>query len=119
LNHTQGADLDAAIDFMTEFLSMKNFGAFYKAGQGYILPLLPNYDNEPIWPEDPKLAIAKEMFKLALPAGHALPNQTKLAALMQDKIVIGKLFSQACSTGDAKAALAGVMKDIEDLKLLS
>ena len=34
-----------------------------------------------LWPEDPKLAIAKEMFKLALPAGHALPNQTKLAAL--------------------------------------
>lgn len=118
LNHTQGADLDAAKEFMKEFFSIKNFGAFYKAGQGYILPLLPNYDNEPIWPEDPKLAIAKEMFKLALPAGHALPNQTKLAALIQDKVIIGKLFSQACSTGDAKAALAGVMKDIDDLKLL-
>ncbi len=74
---------------------MKNFGAFYKAGQGYILPLLPNYESQPIWPEDPKLAIAKEMFKLALPAGHALPNQTKLSALIQDKILIGKLFSQA------------------------
>jgi multiple sugar transport system substrate-binding protein len=119
LNQTQGADLDAAKDLMRQFFSIKNFSAFYKAGQGYILPLLPNYDKEPIWPEDPKLAIAKEMFKLALPAGHALPNQTKLAALMQDKIIIGKLFSQACSTGDAKGALAGVMKDIEDLKLLS
>jgi multiple sugar transport system substrate-binding protein len=119
LNHTQGADLDAAKDLMRQFLSMKNFSAFYKAGQGYILPLLPKYENEPIWPSDPKLAIAKEMFKLALPAGHALPNQTKLAALMQDKIIIGKLFSQALSTGDAKGALAGVMKDIEDLKLLA
>ena len=59
------------------------------------------------------------LFKLALPAGHALPNQTKLAALMQDKIIVGKLFSQAISTGDAKGALAGVMKDIEDLKLLA
>lgn len=119
LNHTQGADLDAAKDLMRQFLSIKNFSAFYKAGQGYILPLLPKYENEPIWPSDPKLAIAKEMFKLALPAGHALPNQTKLAALMQDKIIIGKLFSQALSTGDAKGALAGVMKDIEDLKLLA
>ena len=119
LNHTQGADLDAAKDLMKQFLSMKNFSAFYKAGQGYILPLLPNYEKEPIWPSDPKLAIAKDMFKLALPAGYALPNQTKLAALMQDKIVIGKLFSQALSTGDAKGALAGVMKDIEDLKLLA
>jgi multiple sugar transport system substrate-binding protein len=119
LNHTQGADLDAAKDLMRQFLSIKNFGAFYKAGQGYILPLLPKYESEPIWPEDPKLAIAKEMFKLALPAGYALPNQTKLAALIQDKIIIGKLFSQALSTGDAKGALAGVMKDIEDLKLLA
>ena len=119
LNHTQGADLDAAKDLMRQFLSIKNFSAFYKAGQGYILPLLPKYETEPIWPADPKLAIAKEMFKLALPAGYALPNQTKLAALMQDKIIIGKLFSQALSTGDAKGALAGVMKDIEDLKLLA
>ena len=119
LNHTKGADLDAAKDLMRQFLSVKNFSAFYKAGQGYILPLLPKYETEPIWPEDPKLAIAKEMFKLALPAGHALPNQTKLAALMQDKIIVGKLFSQAISTGDAKGALAGVMKDIEDLKLLA
>jgi multiple sugar transport system substrate-binding protein len=119
LNHTQGLDLDAAKDLMKQFLSIKNFSAFYKAGQGYILPLLPKYENEPIWPSDPKLAIAKEMFKLALPAGYALPNQTKLAALMQDKIIIGKLFSQALSTGNAKGALDGVMKDIEDLKLLA
>lgn len=119
LNHTQGADLDAAQKFMKEFFSMKSLSKFYQAGKGYILPLLPNYENEPIWPEDPKLAIAKEMFKLALPAGHALPNQTKLAALIQDKIVIGKLFSQACSTGNAEAALEGVLKDIEDLKLLA
>lgn len=119
LNHTQGADLDAAKDLMRQFLSMKNFSEFYKTGQGYILPLLPNYENQPIWPSDPKLAIAKDMFKLALPAGYALPNQTKLAALMQDKILIGKLFSQAITTGDAKGALDGVMKDIEDLKLLA
>jgi multiple sugar transport system substrate-binding protein len=119
LNHTEGADLDAAKDLMRQFLSIKNFSAFYKAGQGYILPLLPKYESEPIWPEDPKLAIAKEMFQLALPAGHALPNQTKLSALIQDKIIIGKLFSQAISTGNAKGALDGVMKDIEDLKLLA
>ncbi len=117
LNHTQGADLDAAKDLMRQFFSIKNFSAFYKAGQGYILPLLPKYETEPIWPADPKLAIAKEMFKLALPAGHALPNQTKLAALMQDKIIIGKLFSQALATGDAKGALAGVMKDIAGSKI--
>lgn len=119
LNHTQGADLDAAQDLIRQFFKIENLSEFYKAGQGYILPLLPNYENEPIWPEDPKLAIAKEMFKLALPAGYALPNQTKLASLIQDRILIGKLFSQACSTGNAETALDGVLKDIEDLELLA
>lgn len=119
LKHTEGPELDATQAYMSAFLSMKNFGDFYKAGQGYILPLLPNYENEPVWSDDPKLAIAKDMFKLALPAGYDLPNQTKLAALIQDKIIIGKLFSQACSTGDARGALDGVLKDIEDLELLA
>ncbi|MBI5877417.1 MAG: extracellular solute-binding protein [Chloroflexi bacterium] len=119
LNHTKGADLDAAKDLILQFFSIKNLGAFYKAGQGYILPMLPKYENEPIWPADPKLSVAKEMFKLALPAGYNLKNQTKLSSLMQDKIIIGKLFSQACSTGNARAALDGVLKDIADLKLLS
>jgi hypothetical protein len=107
------------MDFMQQFFRMENLGDFYRAGQGYILPLLPAYENEPIWPEDPKLAIAKEMFQLALPAGHALPNQTPLAALIQDRILIGKLFSQACTTGDAEGALAGIMRDIADLELLT
>ena len=119
LDHTTGAELDAAKRFMAEFFTRENFGAFYQAGQGYILPLQPDYDQDPIWPEDPKLAIAQEMFKLALPAGHALPSQTTLAALIQEEVIIGKLFSQACSTGDARAALDGVMKDIADLELLA
>jgi multiple sugar transport system substrate-binding protein len=119
LNHTQGVNRDAARDFMRQFFSIENLSKFYIAGQGYILPLLPAYENEPIWPEDPKLAIAKEMFQLALPAGHALPSQTPLAALIQDRVIIGKLFSQACSTGDAAGALAGIMKDIADLELLT
>lgn len=103
---------------MRQFFSMKNLGAFYRAGQGYILPLLPGYENEDIWPKDPKLAIAKEMFQLALPAGHALPHQTPLSALIQDRVLIGKLFSQACVTGNAAGALETVLKDIADLELL-
>ncbi len=119
LKHTEGANRDASADFMRQFFKIENLSEFYKAGQGYILPLLPAYEDEPIWPEDPKLAIAKDMFQLALPAGYALPHQTPLSALIQDKILIGKLFSQACSTGSAEGALDGVMKDIADLELLA
>lgn len=49
LNHTKGADLDAAKDLIRQFFSIKNLSAFCKAGQGYILPMLPKYESEPTW----------------------------------------------------------------------
>lgn len=119
LNHTKGADLDAAKAFCADFMAIKSLGKFYKAGQGYILPLLPKYETEDIWSSDPKLAIAKDMFKLALPAGYALKNQSKLASLMQSKLIVGKMFAQAAILGDSRKALDGAMKDIADLKLLA
>ena len=119
LNNTKGINLDAAKDLIKQFFSIKNLDPFFKAGQGYIVPMLPGYDNEPIWSPDPKLATVKDVFKLSLPPGYALAEQTKLSGLMVDKVVIGKLFSQACSTGNARAALDGVLKDINDLKLIS
>ena len=118
-NHTKGADLDAAKDLLKQFFSIKNYGKFIQTGQRYILPLLPAYEKEAVWPTDPKLAIAKEMFKTALPAGHALKFQTKLSSLIQDRVILGKLFSRAASTGNAKQALADTMKEIDDLKKLS
>jgi hypothetical protein len=111
--------LDAARDWMREFFKMENFSKLYKAGQGYILPLLPNYENADIWPSDPKLAIAKEMFQIALPPGYAMKEQNKLAGLIQDKILIGKLFSLAATTGNARSALDQVLTDIADLELLA
>jgi ABC-type glycerol-3-phosphate transport system substrate-binding protein len=119
LKQAQGADMEASRKFMQDFFQVEQLSKFYIAGQGYLLPLLPGYENEPIWPEDPKLAIAKDIFQLALPPGHALPYQTSLSGLIQDRVLIGKLFSQACSTGNAEEALDGVLKDIEDLELLS
>ena len=119
LNLTKGIDLDASKDLIKQFFSIKNLGPFFKAGQGYILPMLPAYESEPIWSPDPKLAIAKDVFKLSRPPGFDLKEQTKLSGLMIDKVIIGKLFSQACSTGNARAALDGILKDINDLKLLS
>jgi hypothetical protein len=59
------------------------------------------------------------VFTLSLPPGYNLSEQTKLSGLMIDKVIMGKLFSQACSTGNARAALDGVLKDINDLKLIS
>jgi multiple sugar transport system substrate-binding protein len=119
LNNTKGKDLDASKDLIKQFFSIKNLDAFFKAGRGYIIPMLPKYENEAIWDPDPKLATAKQVFTLSLPPGYNLTEQTKLSSLMIDKVIMGKLFSQACSTGNARAALDGILKDINDLKLLS
>jgi len=119
LNNTKGIDLDASKDLIKQFFSIKNLDPFFKAGRGYIIPMLPGYANEPIWDPDPKLATTKDVFTLSLPPGYNLSEQTKLSGLMIDKVIMGKLFSQACSTGNARAALDGILKDINDLKLLS
>ena len=119
LNTTKGIDLDASKDLIKQFFSIKNLDPFFKAGRGYIIPMLPGYANEPIWDPDPKLATTKDVFTLSLPPGYNLSEQTKLSGLMIDKVIMGKLFSQACNTGNARAALDGVLKDINDLKLLS
>ncbi len=119
LNKTTGANLDAAKAYIRDFFAIKNLSKFYQAGQGYILPVLPKYETEPIWPSDPKLAIAKEMFKLALPAGYNLKNQSKLSSLMQTKLVVGKMFAAAATSGDPRKALDGALKDISDLKVLA
>ena len=81
-----------------------------------MLPLAPRYEGLPIWPTDPKLAIVREAGKISRPSGFDLPGQTKLSTLMYNRYTTAKMFSNACTTGDARAALDGALKEIEDLK---
>lgn len=115
LDHTQGANLDAAKAFLTDFFSVAEYAKFIKDGEGYMLPMGPRYETLPVWPTDPKLQIVRDVGKVSRPSGYDLPAQNKLSAAVYSRFAIGKLFSRACTTGDARASLDATMKEIEDL----
>ncbi|CAN5834884.1 ABC transporter substrate-binding protein [soil metagenome] len=119
LNYTQGAELDAAQKFMRDFFSIKTYGDFLKLGNGYLIPATAAYDDKPIWPEDPKLAAVRTVGAIGRLNGFSLPFPNAAAATMQTQVVIPKMFSAACTSGDANAALAGALQEIKDIQAQS
>ena len=115
-NHTEGIDRDAAKQFLRDFYSVGQYADFIKEGEGYLVPVGRVFENLPIWPDDPKLAITREVAKVGRPDGFELPSRSRLSGLMQERVTIGKMFSEACSSGDARAALDAALKEIEELK---
>jgi multiple sugar transport system substrate-binding protein len=116
MNYTQGADLDAAKKFMLDFYDINSYGDFLKLGQGYLIPANAAYDDKPIWPEDPKLAAVRTVGAVGLTNGYALPSPTPVAAAVQTQVTIPKMFSVACTDGDARAALDAALAEIADLQ---
>jgi multiple sugar transport system substrate-binding protein len=116
LNHTEGANLDAALQFMRDFFSTESYGDFLKLGQGYLIPSTPYYDDKPVWPEDPKLQAVKTVGAVGRLNGYALPSPNQVASTVQTQVVIPKMFSTACSGGSAEAALEAALQEIADIQ---
>jgi multiple sugar transport system substrate-binding protein len=116
LNHTQGAELDAAKKFMLDFFDLEHYGEFLKLGQGYLIPANAAYDDRPIWPEDPKLAAVRTVGASGRLNGYALPYPTPVASTIQTQVLIPKMFSIACSEGNAEAALESTLAEIADIQ---
>jgi len=116
LKHTQGADLDAARQFMADFFSLEHYPDFIKLGQSYLIPATPGLAALPVWPEDPKLGAARDMGPLGLLYGYELPFPNELASAVQTQLIIPKMFSAACSSGDAETALANALDEIASLE---
>jgi multiple sugar transport system substrate-binding protein len=116
LNHTQGADLDACKKFMLDFFDESTYGDFLKLGEGYLIPANAAYDDKPIWPEDPKLQAVKTVGAVGRINGYALPFPTTVASTIQTQVLIPKMFSIACTDGDAQAALDATLQAIADIE---
>lgn len=116
LKHTEGRDLDAALQFLRDLFDVRNYSKYIKEGRGYLVPLAPIYENLPVWDTDPKLKLAKEIGKIGRWAGYALPSPSKLSSLMASQFTISNMFSNAVTTGNARAALDTTLKEIETLK---
>jgi multiple sugar transport system substrate-binding protein len=116
LKHTQGANLDAALKFMGDFFGTANYGDFIKLGKGYLIPSTPYYDDKPVWPEDPKLAAVKTVGAVGRLNGYALPFPNAVASTIQTQVVIPKMFSSACTSGNAETALDAALQEIADIQ---
>ncbi len=116
LNHTQGASLDAATKFMTDYFNHTTYADFLKLGQGYLIAAAPFYDDKDVWPEDPKLAAVRTVGAVGRLNGYSLGSPNEIASTMQTQVVIPKLFSAACTSGNAEEALAATIKEIEDIQ---
>lgn len=116
LKHAEGADMDAAQQFMRDFFSLEHYPDFIKLGKGYLIPATPGLAELPVWPEDPKLAAVREMGPLGLLYGYALPYPNELASAVQTQVIVPKMFSAACTSGDAAAALEAAVSEINSLE---
>lgn len=116
MEHTQGADRDAAKKFMLDFFDINSYGDFLKLGQGYLIPANAAFDDKPVWPEDPKLDAVRTVGATGLTNGYALSSPTPVAAAVQTQVIIPKMFSIACTDGDAQAALDAALTEIADLQ---
>jgi multiple sugar transport system substrate-binding protein len=116
MSHTTGASLDAAKQFMLDFFDIDNFQNFLALGQGYLIPANAAFDDRPVWPDDPKLAAVRTVGATGLTNGYALQSPTPVAAAVQTQVIIPKMFSVACTDGDAQAALDAALAEIADLQ---
>ena len=116
LNHAEGLDREAALAFLGDFFTVSNYAKYIKEGKGYLIPLGPIYENLPIWDTDPKLAIMRDVGRIARWGGYELASPTPLSAAMVSQFTMAKMFQNAVTNGDARAALDATLAEIEDLK---
>ncbi len=73
-----------------------------KTGQSYFIPPFKGFENEDVWPDDPKLKIFRELNKINRLPGTPGPP-TRAVAEAVNKFVLVDMFAQA-ATGQMKPA---------------
>ncbi len=116
LNSTEGIDREAGLQFMRDFFSVDNYSKWVKSGKAFQIPLGPIYEKLDVWDPDPKLVIAREIGKIARSSGYDLPASNKLVSLMVAQTTLGKMFQNAATNGNSRAALDTTLAEIETLK---
>lgn len=90
--------------FLRAFYDRKFILPWTKTGQSYFIPTFNGFEHEDVWPEDPKLAVFRELNKLNRVEGYAGPP-TPAAAEAVSKYILVDMFAKSC-TGQLKPAEA-------------
>src|SRR5437588_12953329 len=82
------------------------FNRWIDAAQGYLTHCLNTYDANPVWTEDPKRTVFREVAKNTLTAGGLGSVGEKAATAIADFLVLDMFANYATGREDVKGAIA-------------
>ncbi len=102
LNNSE--NIDVAKEYLKWWFQPENFDKWWRVQEGYQLHHVKNLANDPMWKDDPKMGIFKEIPKYGRLRGFA-GNPNEKASLAASKYIVVDTFAKAVQSGDAKDAL--------------
>jgi multiple sugar transport system substrate-binding protein len=90
---------------MAFMLEADNFNKWLEGSVGYLTHCLNAYDSNPVWTEDPKRTVYRDVAKRTLTAGGLGSVGEKAAAAIADFVIVDMFASVATGREDAKGAI--------------
>lgn len=100
----ESKNVDAAKAFLAWWTDAKPFGDWIHIQSTYQIPPTKQWENDPMWAKDPKVAAVRNDPKYGRPIGYAGPLNQK-AALASSKYIVVDTFARAIESGDAASAI--------------
>jgi multiple sugar transport system substrate-binding protein len=97
-------NIEAAKDFMKWWFQDAQYGKWFRIQQGYHLQAVKKWADDPMWFEDPKMSVYRNVGKYGRSIGYAGPP-TRKAAMAQAKYIIVDTLAKAVQSGDAKGSV--------------
>ena len=82
--------------FMAFMMEAENYNQWLQDAVGYLTHPLNAYDNNPVWKNDPKLSLVKDVAKRTLTAGGLGSVGEKAASALADFVVLD-MFASVCT----------------------
>ncbi len=100
----------ALVSYMLE---ADQFNKWISAAKGYLTHCLNAYDANPVWTEDPKRTVYRDVAKRSLTAGGLGSVGEKAATAIADFVVLDMFANVATGREDAKSAMKAAERQIQ------
>ncbi|HEX2554892.1 MAG TPA: ABC transporter substrate-binding protein [Microvirga sp.] len=94
-------------------LEAEQFNKWISAARGYLTHCLNAYDSNPVWTEDPKRTVYRDVAKRSLTAGGLGSVGEKAATAIADFVVLDMFANVATGREDAKTAMKQAERQIQ------
>lgn len=93
---TFSKNITEAKEFLRYHFSSENFNKWLIAADGYNLPMLKEFEKNPVWESDPKLKFAREIGKITKVQGWP-GKPTQYSQIVADLYIIPDMFAAAAT----------------------